>query len=313
MLPLRMTPRLPGWGQARTPGRGEMGEDRPGRSPWAPPMDTPPERLRFGPYRLLRSLEACRAGERYLALHEKRQTSHVVYRFGLLHDAAERRRFLAAVGPLASLDHPHLLSVEEYSFASDSRAWLVTPYTGSQVGLMSLSRLVAEKGGRMAPSETQRALAHILDAAHAAHHAGLVHGPLAPDEVLIDRRGSASVELYGLSVRLRPDALPTPDHAADLRRQELRSIAALGYRLLTGLPAATPPASASRLVKRLDRRWDDFFAEGLAPDSFVSAAAALAALPGTLSQPPTLATPRQIRLPLPSVSLRPTPAAHTAL
>lgn len=306
MLPLRMTPRLHGWGGAKPPGRASVGEDRRHHAPWDPTMDTQPERLRFGPYRLLRDLDSGPVADRLLALHERRHTSHVVYRFGVQHDAAERRRFLNAVEPLTHLDHPHLLPVEEYSFAGDGRAWLVTPYTGSQVGLMTLSRLLADKGGRMAPSETQRALTHTLDAVHAAHHAGLIHGPLSSDDILIDRRGSATVELYGLSLRLRPDSVPTADHAADLRRQELRSVVAMGYRLLTGLSPASPHGSACRLIKRLDRRWDQFFAEGLAPDSFPSAAAAMAALPGTLSKAPALATPRQTRPVAPTVTLRPT-------
>lgn len=307
MLALRNAPRLFGWGTRTDAGGGfsgalapsfevAVGEERPPRiGPAAHGThsmdsratefmggefkggDTQPERARFGPYRLLRTLDACPGADRLLALHEKRQTSHVVYRFGVFHDAAERRRFMAAVEPLARLEHAHLLPVEEYSFAADGRGWVVTPYTGSQIGLMTLSRLLADKGGRMAPSEVERAMTHTLEASAAAHAVGLVHGAISPDEVLIDRRGSASVELYGLSRRMQPEK--GREGVDQARAGEARSVVELGYRLLTGMPAAAPHIAPSRLVKRLDRRWDSFFAAGL-NGAFVTPDAALSAMRG---------------------------------
>lgn len=311
MLALRTTPRLLGWGLSKDAGFGSTatpaGDDRhaapPTRSPLGQgtgngvpaghrdrPMETQPERVRFGPYRLLRNLDACSAAERFLALHEKRQTSHVVYRFGVFHDAPERRRFIAALEPLARLDHPHLLPVEEYSFAADGRGWVVTPYTGSQIGLMSLSRLLADKGGRMSPSEAEHAMVHMFEAVQAAHAIGLVHGSLKADQILIDRRGSASIELYGLDRRLHPNQAPSS--IDDARAEEVGSIVRLGYQLLTGLTPAIPHIAPSRLLKRLDRRWDAFFAAGLGLDSGLStASAALAGLPGTSQTLPAPARP----------------------
>ncbi len=313
MLALRTTPRLFGWGPGKDAGLGSeaiVGGSPPRRVPdhRAPQMDNPPERARFGPYRLLRTLDACPGADRYLALHEKRQTSHVVYRFGVSHDAAERRRFLAAVQPLACLDQPHLLPVEEYSFAADSRGWVVTPYTGSQIGLMTLARLLADKGGRMSPSEAQRALTHTLEAVQSAHEIGLCHGPLSPDQILIDRRGSATIELYGLDRRLHSDACqPGVD---SVRQDEITSLVRLGYVLLTGLNPASLHISSTRLVKRLDRKWDAFFAAGLNPQAgFASAADALAALPGSSAVPaPPTPAPSRVR-PIVTLGFR-TPAAR---
>lgn len=294
MLALRMTPRLHGWGLCKDAGLGTTGEDRPLDRRVGCHRDQdmviPPERARFGPYRLLRTLDACPVADRFLALHEKRQTSHVVYRFGVFHDAAERRRFIHALEPLARLDQPHLLPVEEYSFAADGRGWVVTPYTGSQIGLMTLSRLLEDKGGRMSPQEADRALSHTLDAARAAHQVGLLHGPISPDEILIDRRGSACIELYGLARRQHAEhAIGDTDSA---RREEVASIVRIGYQLLTGMAPATPHIPPTRLLKRLDRRWDAFFATGLSPEaSYPTAAEALAALPSANSAPPAPARP----------------------
>lgn len=299
MLALRTTPRLFGWGPGKDAGLGSeaiVGAN-PRRVPdhRDPTMDIAPERERFGPYRLLRTLDACPGADRYLALHEKRQTSHVVYRFGVFHDAAVRRRFISAVQPLACLDEPHLLPVEEYSFAADGRGWLVTPYTGSQIGLMTLSRLLSEKGGRMAPSEAQRALTHTLEAVQAAHAIGLCHGPITSDQILIDRRGSATIELYGLDHRLHAEHAQPP--AAPVRRDEVASVVRLGYTLLTGLEPATPNIAPSRLVKRLDRKWDAFFTVGLDPHrGFASAGEALATLPGSaVGSPSIAASPVRVR------------------
>ncbi|MEZ6235608.1 MAG: hypothetical protein R3B68_15590 [Phycisphaerales bacterium] len=318
MLALRMTPRLPGWGTTDL-GAESAGEDaRPG-DPRTPPMDTSPERTRFGPYRLLRTLDACPAADRLLALHEKRLTSHVVYRFGAMRDAAERRRFVAAVEPLARVAHPHLLPIEEYSFASDGRAWVVTPYTGSQVGLVTLARLVQDKGGQMSPHEATRALTHVLEAVAAAHAAGLVHGPIGADDVLIDRRGSAAIELYGVSRRLR--ALPDAGLEADeARRDEVRSVVTLGYRLLTGLEPAAPAVSPTKLVKRLDRRWNEFFAAGLGDrpgtragdepaGGFATAEDALDALLGT-ERAPIVVVPAAAKPAKPATPMRGVPSVQ---
>ena len=148
---------------------------------------------------------------------------------------------------------------------------------------MSLARLLEEKGGRMPPSETERALSHLLIGVQGAHGVGLVHGPLRADEVLVDRRGSASIELYGLARRLHPDH--TQGDIDARRAEEVASLVRLGYRLLTGLEPADRAIPASRLVKRLDRRWDAFFVRGLG-DGFAGAADALAHLPGAASVRP---------------------------
>src|SRR5437870_2438015 len=73
------------------------------------------ERLRIGPYRLVRQLEVGPLAERWLAFNETDQTSHVAYRFRMGQDKAEQRRFLGAVEGLAPLSHPHLLPIEQFA------------------------------------------------------------------------------------------------------------------------------------------------------------------------------------------------------
>jgi serine/threonine protein kinase len=237
------------------------------------------ERLRIGPYQLVRQLEAGRLAERWLAFNEAEQTPHVAYRFKMGHDKAEHRRFMAALEALSPLSHPHLLPVEQFAFGIGGGAWVVSPYTGNHDGLVTLSSLVRDKGGMLIPGETERALTQILGAAEYAHSAGHQHGGLSPAEILVDRRGSLMIELYGLGRKLQTKAARP---ATEVIRDEVRAIVEIGYWLLTGLSAEEPRIQAGRLIPKLDRRWDEWFETGLDPlAGFLSAEEALGSMPGT--------------------------------
>jgi serine/threonine protein kinase len=251
------------------------------------------DRLRIGPYRLVRRLEAGTVGERWLAFNEQDQTSHIAHRIRLA-GAAETRRFLSAVEAISPLQHPHLLPVEQYSLGSGGFGWIVTPFTGSHDGLVTLPGLLRDKGGRMSPVEAERALTQVLEALEYAHSLGHHHGEIDSGEVLVDRRGSLTIELYGLRRRMAETAGRA---AVEVARDEVRSVVETGYRLLTGLSAEDPRIEASRLVAKLDRRWDEFFVEGLDPlGGFVTAADALAALPSVKRELDLRAGPVQVVL-----------------
>lgn len=242
-------------------------------------MDDRVARLRIGPYLFVREIEPGRLADRWLAVHERDDTTFVVHRFRVSRDRLEQRRFVTAVESLADLDHPHLLPIVEYSLGSAvaGNAWIVTPFTGNQDGLITLDRLVREKGGRMAPIEVERSMIQLLDAVESAHAGKRRHGPIAIDEILVDRRGSLQVELYGLSRML--GRAESNGSAAEAARDEVRSVVELGYQLLTGLPADEPRIVADRLVPRLPRHVVEWLEAGLDPVSgFSSATEALEAL-----------------------------------
>lgn len=213
----------------------------------------------FGPYRLVRTLEESRFGERYLALHVRRQSSHVVHRFGVCRDRAERRRYVDAFERLAALHHPHILRLEQFSFGSAGRPWAVTPYTGSHDGLLTLGQLLDLKGGRLGEFEVKRVLEQLLCAAAHAHSCGARHGELSLDEVVVDRSGRVLVEHYGLRAQLRRAG----DDPATLASDETRAILAIGYRALTGLAIADGFVRPARVIRGLGRRWDALFEWGL--------------------------------------------------
>lgn len=241
-------------------------------------MGQPSESLYFGPYRLVRPLAPSALAERWLALHEKKQSSHVVHRFPVCRAKPEQRRVLAALEQGQTLHAPHVLPIELFSLSITQQPCAVTPYTGNHEGILTLSNLLEAKGGRMAGPEAERAMCHLLEASSAAHRAGQLHGDLAWEEVLVDRHGSCSVEFYGLRRRLGLVAGPV----SELRRDEVRSIIEMGYRLITGLSPDEPRISPTRLSKRLDSAWDAFFDMGLnAAGGFDTAQDAISALPSS--------------------------------
>jgi serine/threonine protein kinase len=245
-------------------------------------MEPRVERLRVGPYKLVRQLEGASgrgmrpaASQRWLAFNEDSQSSHLAYRFKL--PALDAGGFASAAEAGRALAHPHLLPIEHIEIGPAGSAWVFSPFTGNHDGLVSLRTLLAEKGGRLNPAEAERAMNQLLEAVEYAHAVGFQHGDIGPDEILVDRRGSLAIELYGLRRRLRGPAGPP---ASEVCKDEVRSIVQLGYQLVTGLSADEPRITASRLIPRLDKRWDAWFNEGLDPYAgFASAEEALAALP----------------------------------
>lgn len=221
----------------------------------------------FGAFRPVRKLTPGPLGERVLAVHVRDHSSHVIHRSLHKLERAAQRRFSAAVLPAASLRHAHLLAVQSMAFTPQGYAWIATPFTGNQDGLLTLSDHIRLKGGRLPAFEVQRAMAQLLDAVAYAHERGVVNGPISATQILVDRHGSLSIELYAIATLLHARI---DDESAS---SEVRSIFALGYRMLTGCrPRWTRSGfvlPATSLVPRLDRSWDQWLARGLSGDSDV--------------------------------------------
>jgi serine/threonine protein kinase len=210
-------------------------------------------------------------------VHETDHSIHVAHRFKAT-DQTVFDAIKAAATALGQLSNSHILPVEAIADGIGGSTWLITPFTGSQDGLVTLDSLVKAKGGRMPAAETERALIQILEGIAAAHAHGCHHGPISAQEILIDRRGSLAVELYGIRRRL---GTLWNRSAPEVARDEVRSVVELGYWMLTGLSAEDPRIAATRLFPKLDQRWDEWFSEGLDPlVGFTTAEDALAALPG---------------------------------
>ena len=239
-------------------------------------MDRTYEDERLGPYRLLRPLLPSAIAERWVGLHEREQTTYVLHLFDVCHDRADERRFISAMEQLTTLDQAHILPVNHFSILPGGQPWAVTPYLGSQVGLVTLDSLRIEKGGVMPAVEVERVMSQLFSASAGANDAGVHHGPITAEQILVDRSGSVSIEMYG--VRRRLEGLVDN---GEIARDEVRSLVELAYFLLTGLPAEEPRIPAGRLVRRLPGAWDAWIEEGLSPvGGFESAKFAVSSLPG---------------------------------
>lgn len=250
------------------------------------------QKPRFGSYELVRPLSAGPISERWLACHEFDHTSHVVHYFPGRHDRAGQRRFLEAVETVAGLSHAHLLPIEQYAVCPSGRGVVVTPYTGNHAGLVSLDALLELKGGRMGPIEAKRAVTHLLEAIDAASKVG-GNGPVTLQQVLVDRHGRASIELYGLGARLRGASSVGPES----ERDEVRSVVEIGYRLVTGLSAEEPRVPVSKLETRLSPAWEAWLEAGLDPvGGYASALEAIAALGSGRDGEPASSAPGRVRV-----------------
>jgi hypothetical protein len=272
-------------------------------------MPDHPTKPRIGPYLLTRRLSDGVAGPRFLALHERDGTSHMIARLAHVPsleaedrpsklDSAPHRGSIAsaeftraqldaALTSAATLKHAHLLAIDAFGFdpASDDPPtdpiwpWIASPYTGDVDGLVSVASLMKRKGGYLPAIEARTATIQILQAVAHAHAAGFRHGPIAMEQVQVDRRGSLAIEHYGLAASL----VGTQISAEELEQRELASVLEMAYQLVTGLAPEHPLIRAGRMIPDLDPLWDDWFETGLLGRAkgragFRSAAHALSAI-----------------------------------
>lgn len=213
--------------------------------------------------------------ERWLTLDTRTETDGLAYAFVDAMSSDERARLVAMLRTLADPGHAHLLTFDRIEAAAGVPV-ATGPYCGHQDGLLTLPMLIEQKGGQLSPAEAERAVVQLLEAYVHAAELGIHHGPLDPSQVLIDRRGSVAIELFGAGRAL--DGLNR--WSAELVRDEVRSVAELAYRMLTGIEASEPMLRPSRLAKRAEKAWDAWCERGLdAAGGFDTPLEALAALP----------------------------------
>lgn len=257
-----------------------------------------PEIRRIGNLSLFTQLGRSRLGDRWLARDEATHSVVVVHWLAPAQERDSTRHLTARLDQLQRLRHPHILAIDSVIPAvcsSTQGFWIVTPFTGHHTGLLTLDRLLAEKGGTMPIVEVERCLLHLLEASEHAHHQGIIHGPILASEVQIDRKGSLLVEFFGLSHSTGLDPFHT-HNAAETIRDEIRSIVALGYQLITGLSPQEPRLKLGKLIRQLDPAWDDWIDMGLDPSGgFASASEALGQLPSARGVPESVAAPIMVK------------------
>ncbi len=181
-----------------------------------------------------------------LAVHERDGSSHVVHAIEVGASRAQQRRSLARVEAWAQATReiPSTLGVQCWSLWAPGRLALVTRYTGSSAGLVTLDSLVAGRGGRLPLSEVVRAMTPLIGTLRAAISKGVVHGPVSMGEVLVDQHGQVCVEHFGLAAALAGRGAGPQDDLSRCLGEEIASIASIAVRLATGRSAGQTWANA---------------------------------------------------------------------
>ncbi|WP_261568500.1 serine/threonine protein kinase [Frankia gtarii] len=213
------------------------------------------------------------SGELWAGQFDQSGVECVVRRVRLAPDPVLRSAAVAAARALAELAHPHLIAVVAVLPIAEGLALITEPV----VGAISLARLLALRGD-LDPGEVVTVGLPIAQALAAAHAAGIVHGRLEREDILLEPTGRPV--LTGLGVAALADAAradPVPPEAASADVHDLADL------LLGAMREATGPDAAAVAVAVATAMIDD-------PYRRPSAAELAAALARS-------ATPLPVRLP----------------
>lgn len=154
-------------------------------------------------------------------------------------------RFAREARAALELSHPHIVRLVESGVTDDGHPFLAFAYIDG----IDLDKRLREHG-RLSPAETARVVSQIAQALDAAHALGFVHRDVKPANVLLNRRGAAFLNDFGLT---RPVTgtrftvsgmwLGTVDYAAPEQiqgqpvdaRTDIYALAAMAHHLLGGV------------------------------------------------------------------------------
>ncbi|MEO1584228.1 MAG: hypothetical protein AAFR96_06615 [Planctomycetota bacterium] len=199
--------------------------------------------LGFGEYEIVRALRPSESSERYLVRDAVRLSHHVAYRCELPVSCG-REQFLNAAAASARLDCPNVLPIEQFAFAGEQAAWIISPYTGDHDGLVLLSDVLADRDRPFDFGEASRAVHQLRVAIDAIHTGCGPQGTFGLRDVHVDRAGRLLIELPGLNLTGIADS-------PEARRVEVRCLAAIWYELITGIAPGEAPIPPTRLATGL--------------------------------------------------------------
>jgi eukaryotic-like serine/threonine-protein kinase len=220
-------------------------------------------RVLGGRYRLLSPLGSGASAQVYLAddVRLRRQVAVKVLHPALADDESFLRRFRAEAQATASLSHPHLLAVFDWS-DDDETQFLVTEYlSGGSL------RAMLDAGHRLSPAQ---ALVVGLEAARALDHAhkqGFVHRDIKPANLLFGADGRLRVADFGLAraiaeagwtetgTVLGTARYASPEQARGEQvdgRSDVYSLALVVVEAVTGEVPFTADTTIGTLMARLD-------------------------------------------------------------
>jgi tRNA A-37 threonylcarbamoyl transferase component Bud32 len=188
-------------------------------------------------------------------------------------DPAFAERFTREARALASLNHPHIVTLYDFGEAGGLYYLLMEFVDG-----LNLRRMIA--GGKLEPREALAIVPQVCDALQYAHDEGIVHRDIKPENILLDKKGRVKIADFGLAKLMnRGDKLAgraeftltgsqqvmgTPHYMAPEQmehplgvdhRADIFSLGVVFYEMLTGeLPLGrfAAPSYKAKIDVRLD-------------------------------------------------------------
>jgi tRNA A-37 threonylcarbamoyl transferase component Bud32 len=193
----------------------------------------------------------------------KRDVAIKALRPELAADPLMRQRFRREAEAVARLRHPHIVPIYSVGEADDV-VWYVMPLVNGPSLKLHLERV-----GRFSIEETRRVLSETAAALAVAHHAGIVHRDIKPDNMLLDGpEARVLVTDFGIAKALGGDSqtltqtgvvIGTPQYMSPEQasgektdaRSDIYSLGVVAYQLLTGELPFEGGTVAALLVKQL--------------------------------------------------------------
>jgi serine/threonine protein kinase len=177
---------------ALTDKAGQAGQDAGAtgrRTPSTAPIRDWSGREVAGRYRVLERLGEGGMGVVYIAEHVtlKRKVAFKVIHPELAKHEDLMLRFQREALATGQLDHPHIAAAIDFGELPGGGAFMVMPWVRGHSLQAEL-----DSGGRMDFRRAALLCAQIADALSAAHHTGVIHRDLKPDNVLLEKRSDGS-------------------------------------------------------------------------------------------------------------------------
>ncbi|MEV0468689.1 serine/threonine-protein kinase [Streptomyces prunicolor] len=191
---------------------------------------------------------------------DERLQRWVAVKCARLDDDRATRRLMGEARNAGRLHHPNIVAV--FDFVDEGAiCWIVMEYVPSR----SLAQLMAERGP-LAPEEAGSIGCQIADALVKSHNAGVVHGDVTPENILVTDEGVARLTDFGISralwndvtqsatgsVRGKPRYL-APEVAKGQPLGQKADVFSLGASLFAAVEGQSPYGEAEHLMTYLSR------------------------------------------------------------